>query len=264
MCKDSLCFDFLVNSNYANNQTSVSFFFISDKTYARACARFFEKRGFVMQCNIQGAVIINNVYSNYSQPTVSTYTYSSNPDRQVGIGYYGAMEFIFGKTVQRIIMLTSERTNSSYNYYSFRNSGQGYHKVMYDWYEYTSKYIVNKRVNTVGLCGGIEFPITKKLHLSPLFSLDYQYRVVSHTTGYNVVYHSPPYSGPVSYDTTYYANSKSINNGEGSGLVASIKLRLSYEIGRYFSVYALGSMGIKYVAPWYMLGVRYYPFRKLK
>jgi hypothetical protein len=64
------------------------------------------------------------------------------------------------------------------------------------------------------------------------------------------------------HDSTVYNNYTTTVNGDR--LFFSMKVRASYDITKYLSVFVLRNFGIYYKEPWWMVGLQYYPFKNYR
>jgi hypothetical protein len=127
---------------------------------------------------------------------------------------------------------------------------------------------ISRQVQFVNLNGGFLFNITKRLKLAAILSVA-MYITKDITNGYyvddipsRITSTTPPYTfSPASYDSTVYKNTKTVYK---PGLEASVKFRVSYDVTKYLSVFVSRNLGVSYHAPWWMLGLQFYPFKKFR
>ncbi|MEO8759846.1 MAG: hypothetical protein ABI388_02295 [Bacteroidia bacterium] len=214
--------------------------------------------------NLQGSFIANKSLSNlnfkflYPESAGQNSGYTKNSNTPVCYGFNAGLEFLLGHdTIKHIISLSYDLTNSNFNNYTL-NDGIPTHTQSQKWHEN-----IRRQVQFISINYGISFNIIKKLKFAPIACLNYMYKRTDITNGYYVESLFPRLGNPGYYDSTTFHNSKvsSIGNSNG-GFVLSLKLRLSYDVTKYLSIYVARNFGLSYIAPWWMLGVQYYPFKK--
>ncbi|HXD94568.1 MAG TPA: hypothetical protein VNX01_15285 [Bacteroidia bacterium] len=221
-----------------------------------------------VRINFQGALIANNSFSNFSKGQSSNnssdFGFTSNNSKPICFGFNAGVEFVFGERprFKQLLSITYDLTNSLYN--DYRVALQAYRGA--DWQ--TWHETISRQVQFVNLNGGFLFNITKKLKLATMFSIA-MYTTRDITNGYYVdnfparpTGNGPTYNIlPASSDTTNYNNSKTIYK---PAIEVSFKLRASYDITKYISVFAQRNFGVSYIAPWWMLGLQFYPFKNFR
>ena len=221
-----------------------------------------------LRINFQSALIANNSFSNFSKGQSSNnsydYGFTKNNSQPVCFGFNAGVEVVLGRAprFKQLLSITYDLTNSLFN--DYRVILQSYRYS--DWQTWHEN--ISRQVQFVNLNGGFLFNITKRLKLATMLSVAV-YTTRDITNGYYVdnipirpTGNGPYYNFlPASSDTTKYNNSKTIYK---PGLEVSLKLRASYDVTKYLSVFVQRNLGISYKAPWWMLGLQFYPFKKLR
>lgn len=221
-----------------------------------------------LRINVQGALIANNSFSNlnfkFLYPETagklydSDYGYTNNKNKPVCFGFNAGIEFLIGRKpkFKQLVSFTYDLTNSKYNYNVFYNEAMS-HSPNQTWNE-----TISRQVQFISLNYGFLFNLTKKLKLATIASLAFYTKKIDITNGYYVEAMASQRGNPPSYDSTNYNNSKTVN--KGLNLIPSLKLRASYDVTKYLSVFVSRNFGVNYKAPWWMVGLQFYPFRKLR
>lgn len=214
-----------------------------------------------LRFNVQGSFIANTSFSNlefpylYPEKAGNDLNYTKNPDKPICFGFNIGFEFLIGRRdkFKQIVGSTYDLTNSSYtNYFSYT----GWHTTPSE----KQHLDINRQVQFFNVNYGCLFGITSKLKISAIASLAFCTITKDIANGY-LVESSPSVMGnPSYYDSTLYRNSKTTDSG--LNFIGALKLRASYDINKYISVFVLRNLGFNYKAPWWMLGVQYYPFKK--
>jgi hypothetical protein len=223
-----------------------------------------------LRINVQGALVANNGFSNLSfkflhpetagnLPQYNDYGYTKNNSKSVCFGFNAGIEFILGRKphVKHLLSLTYDLTNSLYNDYRIIPWGI-YHNV--DGYIFHEN--ISRKVQFVSLNYGPLFNITKKLKLATIASVNFCALQTDIMNGYYVDYHPAFYYSSASSDSTKYNNSKTTSTG--IAVMVSLKLRASYDVTKYLSIFAQRNFGITYKSPWWMLGLQFYPFKNFR
>jgi hypothetical protein len=216
-----------------------------------------------LRFNIQGALLANNSFSNlgfkFLYPSnINETEYSKNAAKPVCFGFNAGAEFLLGRKpkYKQLLSLTYDFTNSSYT------DNNSYNEAMFHVPNQTWHETISRQVQFVSLNYGFLFKLSKRLKLAPIFSLSVFSKKTDITNGYYVESMASQRGNPPIYDSTAYHNSKTSDNG--LNLIASLKLRASYDITNYLSVFVTRNFGITYKAPWWMIGMQCYPFKKLR
>ncbi len=215
-----------------------------------------------VQFNLQGTFIVNNSLSNlnfkvlYPENTGKTENYTKSQSKPICFGFNVGAEFILGRSpnIKQILGLAYDYTNSFYNYNVAYKGGFYLHGQNETWHE-----TIARNVQFVNLNYGLLISVTKKLKIGVIASLTFYTKVTDVTNGYHVI-SAPPFAyNAAYYDSTVYNNSKTVN--DGLNLLGAVKLRTSYDITKYLSVFAARNFGLGYKAPWWMIGLQFYPFK---
>jgi hypothetical protein len=216
--------------------------------------------------NVQAGVVFNNSYSNLTRrepyPShTSSESYSGKNDVKYNFNPNIGVNFILGNNpyVKHIIGVNYLRSTGEYNY----DYSSGYNYTSYKRHvHYTSK------VDFINLLTGIRFHVGKHINLEPMIALNIAANSNVTITGTSVtttVSGGPPY-GILGQETIYYKDAPVGKYEKNIGTTVSFCPRVSYEfnikqqtLGACFSY----NMAYQFRLPWYMIGVTYYPFKKL-
>jgi len=218
--------------------------------------------------NFHSALIINNSLSNYYSSEnyvlggdVNIQKLSKITNKNILYGYSGGIDFEFGKKqfFKNIITSYFDYTNSYFNL-DYQDNHHIYHGYV------THKNInVKRNVNILGVGYGIMFG-SEKLNFSVFGCYNRLLKKVENSEGYIV--------------KTYYnivtdykiINEKSTHIIKDSGFY-SFRTKINYNFkikSKKFSAYIQrnGSLRLNYeytyYAPWWMIGIQYYPLRNGK
>lgn len=221
-----------------------------------------------LRFNIQGALIANNSFSNLYQPSDDDYpTPTKNSSKPVCFGFNAGAEFLLGrgKIVKHIISFTYDLTNSNFNV----NDYIAHPVTIYNPSPFSETWHENisRQVQFINLNYGLLFRISKRIKLATIVSFFASIGRNTITNGYLAYAPIGNYTNSVQYDTLLYHNDKENDSGNAGGI--AIKLRASYDITKYLSVFVsrnfiVTSNNNHYVAPWWMIGLQFYPFKKLR
>lgn len=214
--------------------------------------------------NVQIGAIVNNNYSNVQrkQPTPSRTTsesYSAHNGNLYNYNINLGFNFLFGrsKCVKHILGVNYLHSRGEYEY----NYGQG----GYTSYQKDLKYI--SHVDYLNFVTGIQFSIGRHIKIEPQISLNAAINVsekINGTSKTTTVSGGPtPYV--LDYEVKIYKDEK-VNSGNTSSTF-SFNPKISYEFKikqNIFGVYLSYNLAYKYRLPWYMAGITYYPFKKLR
>ncbi len=221
--------------------------------------------------NIQAGVVINNAYCNkpkndgFSEMTSSEkyYGYSKKNNINLNIGF----NFLLGKSiyVKHIIGVNYLRSQGEFDY---GNSSLGTSTIPNTiMSNYSTNFHYTSKVDFLNIVTGIRFTIAKKFHVEPCISsntiLNKDVKVTGSSTQksfYDVRANMPPIE-----EITYYNNAKPVD--EKIGITFSFCPRISYEFqikNQKLGVYYSYNIAYEYRLPWNMIGITYYPFKKLR
>ena len=221
--------------------------------------------------SIQSALIINNSFSNYYKSesyTIGGYHYIQNlfakTNKPVCYGYSVGIEVQIGKSqdVKQLIGLNVDYTNSYFNVENRSEESVGYLKINRSY----SNIDVKRHVSIAGLSYGLRLSINHHFNITVLGCFNYILKRVETKTGYNV-----------KTNYTYVKDSMLINTTQSyvnkDTAFASIRVRLGYNFSikkQNFGVYLQRNFSLPtyhkniYYAPWWMIGIQYYPLRNRK
>ncbi len=221
--------------------------------------------GDYIKFNVQCGAVINNAYCNVSRKgddhSKMTYVEYHNYKNKkyyssVNIGF----NFIFGRSkfIKHVIGVNYLQSKGDYLQISSGVSKDATER----YYSYTNESIVHTKFDLLNFCSGIKLKIIKDVFLETNLVLNYTIRkraqktVTAHKE-YLTVYLMVP-------DTTY---TKSENENYDRLYTVSFCPKLSYEFEikkQKAGVYLSYNLALGYNLPWWMFGVIYYPFKKLK
>jgi hypothetical protein len=213
--------------------------------------------------NLQAGVVINNAYCNkpryrgsLGQTTSESYFgYTKKNNINLNIGF----NFLLGKSpyVKHIIGVNYLRSQGEFDY--------EYHSGGYT--SFSRKLHYKSTVDLINIVTGIRFTIAKKFHIEPCISLNtilYSNIKVTGTDTKTTYYDSRSNIPPI-VETTYYYNAKAAE--EKIGATVSFCPRISYEFqikNQKLGIYYSYNIAYEYRLPWNMIGITYYPFKKLR
>jgi hypothetical protein len=194
-------------------------------------------------------------YSPASQHTTISYQFGFN----FLLGTSPFCKFVFGANYLRSI--------GEYNIHYYAISGGSA-----PWTSYADYYKVSSTVDFINIVGGVRFTIAKKFHIEHLMAINLIAKSSTRYTGYQNIHVYSYGSNGTSYtnisdETIYYTNAKIPSLGDNVGITVSFCPRLTYDIKikeQTFGIYASYNMALNYHLPWFVAGITYYPFKKLK
>ncbi len=210
-----------------------------------------------MKFNVQLGFIVNNNYSNASREKPKNYMtlqsgYSSHNGNKYNSSINIGINFIFGssKKIKHQMGIDYLR---SYGEYEYRVNSIRYDELM----------IYNSKIDFINFTSGPSFLIDKKLGFIPLLSINYIVHSDIKKTGYISQENSiSPY---LPDDITYYKDQKVKTNIWSGAISFNPKITYDFNIKRQsFGCYLSYNFCFKLRLPWYMAGITYYPFKKLK
>ncbi len=222
--------------------------------------------GDYVRFSVQAGVVFNNSFANLSRSKpppshTSSEDYSPKSDVNYNFNPNIGINFILGKSpyVKHIIGINYLRSKGEYdhNYYGGSN---------YTSYRSNIHYV--SRVDFINLVTGIRFLVGRHIYLEPMVAFNIVANVDERMTGTNVstTFSGGPNHEIISQETEYFNNTPANKDRRNINSTVSFCPRVSYEfkikqrtLGAYFSY----NMAYQYRLPWYMLGISYYPFKKL-
>ncbi len=215
--------------------------------------------------NLQAGIVINNSYCNKPRrddfPLGQTssegyYGYSKKNNVNINLGF----NFVLGKSpyIKHIIGVNYLRSKGEFDY-EYYQGGQT---------SFSDQLHYNSTVDFINIVTGIRFTIAKNFHLEPCIALNsilYSNIKVTGTSTkktYSDYYQS---NIPPIVETTHYDNTKA--DKDQIGATVSFCPRICYEFAiknHKFGIYYSYNLAYEYRLPWNMIGITYYPFKKLR
>lgn len=213
--------------------------------------------------NVQLGAIMQSLSSNYirrnpPQSKTSEEAYSASSNNYI-YNYNIGFNFLFGKSpyIKHVIGVNYLHSTGEYDY-SYSLGG---------YTSYDQKYHYVSKIDFINVVTGLKLKLFNKLHIEPLASIniaansDIRFSGISTTkyiAGNGIVYKT---------ETKYYSDEKI--SAEQSGLSSTISLcpKISYDFylkRQTLGVYISYNLALRFRLPWYMAGITYYPFKKLR
>lgn len=207
--------------------------------------------------NIQLGTVIHNSYSNLNrrQPGLShtsETTYLPENDKKYNGNINVGVNFLFGSNryIQHVVGINYLRSKGEFKYsYDY-----------YYQYNYSEEFHYVSKADFINIVTGLRFNIGEKFHIEPLVA-------------FNFLAHSDVrYSGVIIDNSSgtrkvEYVSNKKIENPERRFISHTFSLcpKITYDFSydRRFEAYASYNLAYQYELPWIMLGITYYPFKKL-
>lgn len=221
------------------------------------------KIGDYIKFNIYAGLVVNNAYCNLewyrTNPKYTGYN-SAGYNCNINVGF----NFLFGKNkyIKPLFGINYLRSKGEFDYI-YTSGGAG------DRHSYNLSYV--SKIDFINFSTGFRVEIGKHLSIEPLVSFnliaksDVRYSG-THTHAYDHMVGYPGYYVSTG-ETEVYNNVKAGLDYQNMENTFSFCPRISYEfnikqqrVGVYFSY----NLAYLYRLPWYMVGVSYYPFKKLK
>ena len=221
--------------------------------------------------NLQAGIVINNAYCNkprndgFSEMTSSEkyYGYSNKNNINLNIGF----NFILGKSpyIKHIIGVNYLRSQGEFDYENYKLGTPTIPNTIMA--NYSTKIHYTSKVDFLNIVIGIRFTIAKKFHLEPCISLNALLNSNIKVTGTDTkkTYYDSRSNIPPIVETTYYNNANAAE--EKIGVTVSFCPRISYEFqikNQKLGIYYSYNLAYEYRLPWNMIGITYYPFKKLR
>jgi hypothetical protein len=232
-----------------------------------------KKRTSFLKINIQGAAILNESYINKpyedykrtgSLGSPSDETYGWVGKKKIKCGYTFGLNIIVGcnKYINYISGLNYINSKGEYfldEWQFYPNNSTQISTTIEKHTEYKST------VHFINYTSGIRLIFFKKITLDNYLCLNIPIYSVNKINGYEKTYSKPYYGNFTTTATTQISNT--ISHKQNIGTNISYLPKISYEfdfnsqkVGLYFAY----NMSLKYNLPWYMTGITYYPFKKLR
>ena len=219
------------------------------------------KTGDYVKFNLQVGAVINNSYSNIirRQETAShgfINEFSATNDRKYNSNINIGLNFLLGSSpyIKHLIGVNYLRSKGEFNYdledNPFASTSVSQHL------QYVSK------IDFINLTTGLRFKINKRIHIEPLISFNFFAHGDLKYSGSETTRNGNRY-------TTEYYNNKSVVGRESMYITHTISLnpRICYDldfIKEKLELYVSYNFALKYRLPWCMIGVTFYPFKKLQ
>lgn len=221
--------------------------------------------------NLQAGVVINNSYCNKPRkddfPPSHTssewyYGYSKKNNVNINLGF----NFVLGSNayIKHIIGVNYLRSKGEFNYYY---SGVARSQLNgYEWRTYSEDLRYYSTIDYINFVTGLRFTICKKFHVEPCIAFNYMANSNVKVTGYRKTIDYNTYSSGLA---PLVQNNYFENESYRSDISSTVSLcpKLTYEfkikeqkIGIYYSY----NISYEYRLPWNMIGITYYPFKKLR
>jgi hypothetical protein len=240
-----------------------------------------EKRvGDYVKFNVQLGVVVNQSFSNVERPDRRAIPYKFSSERysakgdDINAGFNVGFNLLLGKSkiIQHVLGANYLLSRGEYSYSRSHTQPAGY----YIGSSYVKDVDYSSTIGFLNLVSGIRLRIVKGLSIEPLASINIQLYAVGRVTGYErsakttPVYFNPATGRDSLVTTTSQVNyDNTLTHDFPTGKITTISFtpRISYEfslkehrVGAYVSY----NMALKYRLPWWMFGVSWYPFRKLR
>jgi hypothetical protein len=230
-----------------------------------------KKIGDYITVNIAAGLVMNENYVNKPRSDYKRLGSLGSPEderfsqpgkKQMKYGYSIGVNFLAGKSpfCKHIIGINYLNSTGEFNY---EHSSGSYNNEAQTWIGYDKAAHYKSTVHFLNLSTGIRFIIYKRLCIDNMIALNIPVRAVNTVNGYETNSKS---SHDNYYEETHYFTNEITHDSKVSVTVSFIP-RLSYEfkvgqqkLGAFFSY----NISYKYNLPWYMAGVSYYPFKKLR
>lgn len=211
----------------------------------------FENR---IKINVQAAVVIYNSYCNVPRKN-TIYMTSSEIYKQLNkkqnVSFNVGLNSIIGKR-------SHIKYSIGINY--VRTQGEFFYNKSQIGYNLESEY--KSTIHYINFITGPRFSILNKIHIEPLIAINVSVKSKNSYSGTETTFdfRTPPYT----------RTTKSLTDVQTSALVGttiSFVPRIAYEINiKKVKTEIFYSYNISYKArlPWHMIGVAYYPFKKLR
>lgn len=217
--------------------------------------------------------VFNNRYANVplKDPNygMTAGLHYSQASQHTTMSYQFGFNFLLGKSpfCKFVVGANYLRSIGEYNIHYSSISGPGP-----PWTKTTEFIKVNSTVDFINIVGGVRFTIAKKFHIEHLMAINLIAKSSTRYTGFinrnTSTYGSTMNSSvTISDETTYYTNEKIPSQTNDMGVTISFCPRLTYDIKikeQTFGIYTSYNMALNYHLPWFVAGITYYPFKKLK
>jgi hypothetical protein len=239
-----------------------------------------EKRvGDYVKFNVQLGAVVNSSFSNVERAErnpahdkFSSERYSAKGN-DVNAGFNVGFNLLLGKSkiIKHVLGANYLLSRGEYAYYRSHTHPAGYY--IGSSYVKDANYISN--IHFLNLVSGIRLRIVKGLSIEPLASINIQLYAVGKSTGYEESTKTDPVYDPLTGRKILFTSTSQVNydnsltNDFPTGKITTISFtpRIFYEFSlkeHQVGVYASYNMALRYRLPWWMFGVSWYPFKKLR
>ena len=217
--------------------------------------------------------VFNNRYANLPLKDPDLGKFSgleySPASQHTTMSYQFGFNFLLGRSpfCKFVVGANYLRSVGEYNIHNSNQTTSGP-----PWTSTTEFFKVNSTVDFINIIGGIRFTIAKKFHIEHLMAINLIAKSSTTYTGYHntrVYSYGSSMSSyvDISNETVYYRNEKRPSQTNDMGVTISFCPRLTYDIKikeQTFGIYTSYNMALNYHLPWFVAGITYYPFKKLK
>lgn len=219
--------------------------------------------GDYIKFNIEAGGIINNSFSNVPGKTnpssrTTAESYTRNLKSRVNGGFSLGFNFLFGKSryVKPGIGVNYLHSEGKF-VYGYREGG---------FTSSTTDLSCTSKVDFINFVTGISFIIADRIHIEPRIAYNYVAKADVRMSGTVTTQTISP--GPVPFvsdmETITYNSEPSANKHIESTISFCPKISYEFKLKEQkFGVYASYNMAYQYRLPWWMLGIAWYPFKKL-
>lgn len=217
--------------------------------------------------------VFNNRYANLplKDPNygMTSSLHYSPASQHTTMSYQFGFNFLLGRSpfCKFVVGANYLRSIGEYNIHSSNQTTSGP-----PWTSTTEFFKVNSTVDFINIVGGVRFTIAKKFHIEHLMAINL---IAKSSTTYTGFQNTRVYSYgssmnsyvDISNETVYYRNEKIPSQTNDMGVTISFCPRLTYDIKikeQTFGIYTSYNMALNYHLPWFVAGITYYPFKKLK
>lgn len=228
--------------------------------------------GNYIKFNLQLGTMMQSLSSNYqrrepSPQNTASEKYSASSNKYI-YNYNVGFNFLFGSSpyIKHIIGVNYLRSTGEYDYSSGSlGSGDGYG----GWTTHSEDFHYVSKIDFINLVTGLRFKLFKKLYIEPLVSINIIAQSDVRCSGTALTnYHS---GGPTPYiykvDIKEYSNEKVNSERDNINSTVSLCPKISYDFHvkkQILGVYISYNLAYKFKLPWMMMGITYYPFKKLR
>lgn len=229
------------------------------------------KVGDYIKINTELGAIANESYCNKPYRNTTYYgglgspediTYTQPGKKYTNLGASTGLNILFGKSPVCKHLIGLNYTNSkgefaleNYKYYYDPNTST------YTQYYKNTNY--RSTIHFLNIATGIRFILFKKISLDNTFLINVPVYAVNKQSGYEQTITGS--YGMRNVSTSYLNNTTTHDSKVGVTISFTPKITYEfYDFNRKVGVYFAYNMSFKYNLPWWMFGITYYPFKKLR